>query len=395
MAYVSIFMNFSLETVNAFKNTFLIYHMDTYVKAAHSLHITNKIKNFCKITSSKESLVLLQISAYEYDVNLIFLMETIDMPWKWSYLSSNSQINFKFIKNNLHMPWDWQYVSLNKNIKCIDIENNPDLPWNWTSISSNPNITWNFYKENMDKPWDLEILCNNPNIEWDLEFIRSNTEHVYWYSLCKNKHISCDFIKYTCSKKQLYNISSNPNITIEYILNNLDLQWEWRTISRHANITFQIIKEHLDLPWNWEFISYNPNITLDIIRDNIDMPWNWWSLCYTDKLTWEFIRDNREKYNFNWTSLKKKASQNISYNQNITLKIVEENPDFTWDEHGLRNNRNILAELLESVDLKMNLIREWRAAKTIQKYWFRSITNPEYCLCIKRLCREFDEISRA
>ena len=35
------------------------------------------------------------------------------------------------------------------------------------------------------------------------------------------------------------------------------------------------IKENPDLPWNWAWISLNPNITIDFIINNSGKPWNW------------------------------------------------------------------------------------------------------------------------
>jgi len=36
---------------------------------------------------------------------------------------------------------------------------------------------------------------------------------------------------------------------------------------------FQFILDHPDKPWCWTGISYNPNITIDIIQENPDKPW--------------------------------------------------------------------------------------------------------------------------
>jgi hypothetical protein len=47
-----------------------------------------------------------------------------------------------------------------------------------------------------------------------------------------------------------YNISSNPNITIEIIENHPDKPWDWRGVSSNSNITMDIIEKHFDKPWN-------------------------------------------------------------------------------------------------------------------------------------------------
>ena len=52
-------------------------------------------------------------------------------------------------------------------------------------------------------------------------------------------------------------ISSNPNITMEDIVNNPDKQWDWRTISQNPNLTMDFIINNPNKEWNWERISRN------------------------------------------------------------------------------------------------------------------------------------------
>ena len=38
---------------------------------------------------------------------------------------------FQFILDNLDKPWDWGYLSKNPNITWEIIQANPDKEWNW------------------------------------------------------------------------------------------------------------------------------------------------------------------------------------------------------------------------------------------------------------------------
>jgi hypothetical protein len=72
-----------------------------------------------------------------------------------------------------------------------------------------------------------------------------------------------------------FEISCNPNITMDIIQANPDIPWDWHGISRNHNITMDIIQANPDKPWDWDGISRNPNLTMEFIQANIDKPWYW------------------------------------------------------------------------------------------------------------------------
>ncbi len=70
-------------------------------------------------------------------------------------------------------------------------------------------------------------------------------------------------------------MSENPNINLDFIINHYDKNWDWYKISCHKNIGLDIILAHPNLSWDWEAISHNPNITIKDILDNLDKNWDW------------------------------------------------------------------------------------------------------------------------
>jgi len=52
-------------------------------------------------------------------------------------------------------------------------------------------------------------------------------------------------------------------------------------------------------------ISCNPNLTMEMINDNPDKPWNW---------------------------------SNVSSNPNLTMKMINDNPDKPWNWSGISDN---------------------------------------------------------
>jgi len=80
--------------------------------------------------------------------------------------------------------------------------------------------------------------------------------------------------KYPNANWQYLYLSSNPCITIEYILLNKDKKWDWNEIFlRNPNISIKIIEKYIDKTnWGWGLyeLSKNPNITVEFIEKHID-----------------------------------------------------------------------------------------------------------------------------
>ena len=75
---------------------------------------------------------------------------------------------------------------------------------------------------------------------------------------------------------------------------------EWEKLSRNPNITMEYIENDLkkpkdqQKPWNWEYIYMNPNLTVDFIEkhpdeEHPDYPWKWWEICENINLTMDII----------------------------------------------------------------------------------------------------------
>ena len=124
---------------------------------------------------------------------------------------------FQFILDNLDKPWDWSYLSGNPNITWEIIQANPDKEWNWDFISGNPNIT-------------TDIIVGFPGEsqeEWQESYnfikeIQFSHIHIFAYSMrigtkasILDNHIET-FIKKQRSKK-LHNLAKTMR---KRILNN-------------------------------------------------------------------------------------------------------------------------------------------------------------------------------
>ena len=74
-----------------------------------------------------------------------------------------------------------------------------------------------------------------------------------------------------------YEISKNPDITMDIIQNNPNKPWNWVGLSLNPNITLDFIQSNQDKPWDWySIISQKPTITFDFIKKNLNKDWDWY-----------------------------------------------------------------------------------------------------------------------
>ena len=227
-------------------------------------------------------------------------------------------------------------ISSNKNITWNYIENN-SKNWNYKHMSFNPNITFNVVLNNPYKDWNLEALSHIFTINPHDYFKFYNDYHNYKIYL--EFYLPLEDIKYY-ENKYNYNIqkkylSCNPFISWDFIIQNLDYNWNFRSLSKYNKnitpyiilnnpqyfdneciknlsinpyITYENIKKYPEINWNYKNLSKNKNITIDIVLENLDKDWNFDYLIINKNITLEIIK----KYNqFNWNK-----------------KLYTENPNF-------------------------------------------------------------------
>ena len=68
--------------------------------------------------------------------------------------------------------------------------------------------------------------------------------------------------------------------------------WDWNNISSNPNLPIDYIEKHPEKDWNWDYISFNPNFTMEDIEKYSEKPWNWSEISANPNVTMEYI----EKY---------------------------------------------------------------------------------------------------
>ena len=140
----------------------------------------------------------------------------------------------------------------------------------------------------------------------------------YNYKYLKDQWLEgyANFIIANIDKPLVYNkLVMNPNISLDIINANPEIDWNWELLSYCKYISLESIVANLDKPWNWDTISTYPNITWDFINANLDIPWNWTQISMHPNITEDIIEKNinkkvKGKLIWKWGS--------VSKNKNIT-----------------------------------------------------------------------------
>lgn len=98
---------------------------------------------------------------------------------------------------------DWNNFYINLLFERATINNK------WNILSSSPLISLNIIKKYPDKPWDYA------------------------------------------------NIGKRPDLTLDFIENNIDKKWDWKILSSNNIITVNFIKKYSNKPWDFFIISQN------------------------------------------------------------------------------------------------------------------------------------------
>ena len=165
------------------------------------------------------------------------------------------------------------------------------------------------------------------------------------YCLWKNTGLEV-LKRVDCDKNDMVFLSKNPNITPEYIRNNIDLHWDWYYLSYNPNITIDFYKETINKPWDWGILLMFGNITPKDIENNPDLPWSYTHLSYNPNISIDFVFKNAH---LRWSFL------GLSGNQNTRMEDIENNLNLSWNwECYISQNPNINVKFARKYSKKLN-----------------------------------------
>jgi hypothetical protein len=85
------------------------------------------------------------------------------------------------------------------------------------------------------------------------------------------------------------NISANPNLTLDYLSENISEDWDWYLLSCNPSFSVHdILSSHKNIPgvqWKFSLLSMHPRLTIDIVLRNLSLPWDYRHLCVNKNIT--------------------------------------------------------------------------------------------------------------
>lgn len=224
----------------------------------------------------------------------------ISQPWCWYTLSANSNLTQDFVNLFLTKPWDFDTLLVRGFLSfqfCLSnrllLEKNSDITSiymytpphrdkfaNMFLYSKCLFVTSEYIDFHSNKFWDFQALSKNPRLS--LEFIKRNIYRKWdMFYLSAHHSVTGDFVLQTfyILTWDLRGLCCNPNATLELVLiflcdsrySSTDI--DWYHLSSNPNITMSTIQDNLSLPWNPDGLSRNPNVTLEFILSTPELSW--------------------------------------------------------------------------------------------------------------------------
>jgi len=292
------------------------------------------------------------LTAYEkdwvYDVYIPFVL-ALNASGKvvWWTLSRNSNITMDIVCDHEDLPWSSLGISCNCNFE-YDIISKRSPPWYFTEISARvPLETINAHPA---AKWDWVAVNKNPNLTVD--FIRNNLDKPWdWKKLVVrpdlllgvleicSSDLEPDLSRAALQTLKWYVISMSPTIDMEFINKHPDLPWDWAGINRNPNLTMDMVLAHPEKQWVWSLVSKNPNLNMAVVNSQPINAWSWERVSANRGITMDDVVTHPEKP-WDWEML--------AWNPNITLEMMTKKPPSNgWNWFAISRNQGLCLEILD------------------------------------------------
>ncbi len=272
--------------------------------------------------------------AYTPEAPWDMILDHPQATWDWEYLSTEKELTTIIIHSNL--PWVWKIVSRRADLE--DVKNHIDLPWDWTGISIRVSYE-NFMKYEHDFPWNWRSLSHNNKMGKE-SIVRAHIDKPWnWDQLSIHEDVATLAMLRDFPDKPWGMFAVTQNHDWETIKANLDINWDWHSVSSKKELTREILEQNPDKPWNYGWISWNQDIvTLEMILTHPERNWDWYPISNSPIAIWENIVSH--DLHWDWKSISR-------WNPYITRNIIDENQDMPWDYNELSCSRHLSCPDLE------------------------------------------------
>lgn len=280
-----------------------------------------------------------------------------------------------------------------------------DSMWNWYDLSTNSNISMKFIEEHINWPWYFGGIAKNPNVtpEFIEKYYLKFEETFEFSALSEHKNITYTFIEKHPEWRWRMNLfrEYSPNVTEEYIINNVDFnnRYDWEELSKNIYTVLNLYDKHPEWPWDWDSIRRIPDYWLgpnkymgyvellekfrpdmrDFVNRHLDK-WNndkyiaqYGTLDMINEYIVikrlghnnKFIREYRtllewnenlpstsfyNNYNIKWTW----GITGLSKNSGLTPDFIEQHIDKPWNWTALSSNPNLTIDFIRTYKDRWN-----------------------------------------
>jgi hypothetical protein len=303
------------------------------------------------------------------EITIDDIRNNLDLPWDYAWISIKKNITIHDLlkpipKHSNGKPyWKWCYINLSLHIPVDDILAHREFPWNFKDVSLNKTLTLQHVLNNKDEKWDWDAVCLYAKMSIQ-EILDNRYEPYNFKNLSYNQSFHIDDIlahKELSNKFYMKLVSNNKTITIQHILNNLDVDWNWVILS--ISLPADDILRYPKLPWVWSYVASNRTLQIRHIIENIDIyiPFLSSTNMFEGKITPDTIdmyieayRLYAELHTHQHDVMQRKHHEHMYERISLYFKgdinFILHHPEYNWSMIELLKNKNFTPSQL--IDLK-------------------------------------------
>ena len=258
----------------------------------------------------------------------------IDRQWGMNFHNFILQIQDK-------EGFDESLITLNPNTTLKTMLRKPKLHASLELFSSNVNVTGEIITTLKQIKWNYGMIPADAKIS--IRFLLDNLDKNFcWRTISQNKYIQRKDVEFFKTIPWDYQgLSANPNFTLyDFVKFHTEgKELDWFEISKHHNVKIDDIQLHYDLPWDEKGISLNPNINYRIVLDNEFIDWDYSLLSKNPRIK---MSDVEADFSKPW------CWSNLSVNPNITIQFVLYYKKKNWNWLDLSANPSITFKMFRN-----------------------------------------------